>query len=171
MGVVMVKDVIVFLEQRTGAKAFGNLSAPLYPVGVAVYCFEGIGMVLPLESETKDKTNYGKVVFLTMRFVYEIVERYFTGGRFCLWLRWLMVLLVSLVAISFPNFTDFLSLVRNSICCGLEFVLPSLFHLLVFKEMVGWKGVSSDIVIMILGIVLAVSGTWYSLMEMFSVKV
>ncbi|KAK6946542.1 Amino acid transporter, transmembrane domain [Dillenia turbinata] len=226
MGVVVVKDVIIIAEQRPVAKAFGDLSALLYCVGVAIYCFEGVGMVLPLESETKDKKKYGKVVFLTMLSiaftygafgvlcyfafgertkeivtanfgpgvintlvqlglcinlfmtfplmmnpVYEIVERYFTGGRFCLWLRWLMVLLVCLVAISVPNFTDFLSLVGSSICCLLGFVLPSLFHLLVFKEEVGWKGVSSDIVIMILGIVFAISGTWYSLTEMFSDKV
>ena len=108
---------------------------------------------------------------LMMNPVYEIVERRFWGGRFCLWLRWLLVLLVTLVALLVPNFADFLSLLGSSVCCGLGFVLPALFHLLVFKEEMGWAGWSVDVTIVTAGVVLAVSGTWYSLMEIFSVKV
>ncbi|MBA0682848.1 hypothetical protein Goari_024538 [Gossypium aridum] len=107
---------------------------------------------------------------LMMNPVYEIVERRFGGGRYCLWLRWLLVLIVSLVALFVPNFADFLSLIGSSVCCGLGFVLPALFHLLVFKEELGWKGWTVDVGIVTLGLVLGVSGTWSALVEMFSVK-
>lgn len=223
IGVVMVEDVLVFLKQRPAVKAFGGLSVFFYGMGVAVYSFEGVGMVLPLESEMKDKDKFGKVLALTMAFisfmyggfgalgyfafgeetkdmitanlgaglvstlvklglcvnlfftlpimmnpVYEIVERRFWGGTYCLWLRWLLVFLVSLVALSVPNFADFLSLVGSGVCCALGFVLPSLFHLLVFKDEMGWKVWSVDVAIVVLGIVLGVSGTWYALLEIFS---
>ncbi|XWS54453.1 hypothetical protein CRYUN_Cryun10bG0090500 [Craigia yunnanensis] len=226
MGVVLVEDLSLILRQSHEVMAFGGLSVFFYGMGVAVYAFEGIGMVLPIESEMKDNAKFGKILALGMGLislmygafgalgyfafgaetrdiitanlgagwvstlvqlglcinlffsfplmmnpVYEIVERRFWGGSYCLWMRWLLVLIVSLVALFVPNFADFLSLVGSSVCCGLGFVLPALFHLLVFKEELGWKGWTLDVGIVALGLVLGVGGTWYSLMEIFSVKV
>lgn len=226
MGVVMVEDVLVFIKQMPEVRAFGGMSVFFYGMGVAVYAFEGIGMVLPLEAEAKDKDKFDGIlgwcmVFIALMYggfgvfgyfafgedtkdiitanlgdgvisalvqlglcinlfftfplmmnpVYEIVERRFWGGEYCLWLRWLLVLVVSLVALSVPNFADFLSLVGSSVCCGLGYVLPAWFHLLVFKEEMGWKQWCLDVGITIMGIVLGVSGTWCALVEMFSVKV
>ncbi|KAJ4715833.1 putative Amino acid transporter [Melia azedarach] len=224
MALVMIDDVVVFMKHnRPEVMAFGTLSVFFYGIGVAVYCFEGVGMVLPLESEMKKKENFGKILWLSIAFiavmyggfgvlgyfafgnqtkdiitsnlgngfvsilvqlglcinlfftfplmmhpVYEIVERRFWNGEYCLWLRWLLVLFVSLVALFVPNFTDFLSLVGSSVCCGLGFVLPNVFHLLVFKEEMGWKWWCSDIGIAILGVVLGVSGTWYAVLEIIS---
>ncbi|XP_030923754.1 amino acid transporter AVT3C-like [Quercus robur] len=225
MGVVMVEDVMIFLQNRPALEAFGGLSVFLYGVGVAVYAFEGVGMVLPLESEAKDKDKFGKVLGLCMTFisllyggfgvlgyfafgdetkdiittnfgqglisilvqlglcvnlfftmplmmnpVYEVVERRFCDSRFCLWLRWVMVLVVSLVALLVPNFADFLSLVGSSVCVVLGFVLPALFHLLVFKVEMGWKGIVLDGCVLVLGVVIAVTGTWSSLMEILAPK-
>ncbi|KAM2041664.1 hypothetical protein FF1_035203 [Malus domestica] len=58
MGVVMVEDVVVMLQKMPEVKAFGDLSLFFYRLGVAVYSFEGVGMVLPLESEAKDKERF-----------------------------------------------------------------------------------------------------------------
>ena len=223
MGVVMAKDVMIFLEQRPNLRAFGGFSVFFYGMGVAVYAFEGIGMVLPLESEAKDKDKFGKVLGLSMAFislmyggfgalgyfafgeetkdiittnlgqslvsslvqiglcvnlfftfplmmnpVYEVVERRFCDGSYCIWLRWAVVLAVSLVALMVPNFADFLSLVGSSVCCVLGFALPALFHLIVFKNTLSRKGIAMDVGIMVLGLVFAVSGTYSSLMEIFS---
>lgn len=107
---------------------------------------------------------------LMMNPVYEVVERRFCDSRFCLWLRWVMVLVVSLVALLVPNFADFLSLVGSSVCVVLGFVLPALFHLLVFKEEMGWKGIILDGCVLVLGVVIAVTGTWSSLMEILAPK-
>lgn len=223
MGVVMVKDVVIFLEQRPALRAFGGFSVFFYGMGVAVYAFEGIGMVLPLESEAKDKDKFGKVLGLSMAFisvmyggfgalgyfafgeetkdiittnlgqgllstlvqlglcinlfftfplmmnpVYEVVERRFCDGAYTIWLRWLVVLGVSLVALMVPNFADFLSLVGSSVCCVLGFVLPALFHLMVFKSHLSRKGIALDVALIVLGLVFAVSGTWSSLVEIVS---
>lgn len=69
MGVVLVEDVITFLEKAPTLQAFGGFSVLLYGVGVAVYAFEGIGMVLPLESEAAEKDKFGKTLGLAMGFI------------------------------------------------------------------------------------------------------
>ncbi|KAK4405400.1 Amino acid transporter AVT3C [Sesamum angolense] len=226
MGVVMVQDALVFAKQMPLVEAFGTLSTFFYGLGVAVYSFEGIGMALPLESEMKDKSKFGKILGLTMIFiaamyggfgalgyfafgentrdiitanmgkgllsslvqvglcinlfftfplmmnpVYEVFERRFWDGKYCLWMRWMLVLAVSLVALFVPNFADFLSLVGSSTCCVLGFVLPALFHYLAFKDEMNWRRASADVGIIALGVFLGVTGTWYSLLEIFSVKV
>ena len=64
-----VEDVMIFTNQWPVLKAFGDFSVFSYGIGVAVYAFEGIGMILPLESETKDQDNFGKVLGLCMAFI------------------------------------------------------------------------------------------------------
>ncbi|KAI5679589.1 hypothetical protein M9H77_00816 [Catharanthus roseus] len=105
---------------------------------------------------------------LMMNPVYEVFERRFWDGMYCLWLRWLLVLVVTLLALLVPNFADFLSLVGSSSCCVLGFVLPALFHYLIFKEETDRKGALFDLSIIIVGAVLGVSGTWYSLVEILT---
>ncbi|XP_020552964.1 amino acid transporter ANTL1-like isoform X2 [Sesamum indicum] len=225
MGVVMVQDALVFAKQMPLVEAFGTLSTFFYGLGVAVYSFEGVGMALPLESEMKDRSKFGKILGLTMIFiaamyggfgalgyfafgdntkdiitanmgkgllsslvqvglcinlfftfplmmnpVYEVFERRFWDGKYCLWMRWMLVLAVSLVALFVPNFADFLSLVGSSTCCVLGFVLPALFHYLAFKDEMNWRRASADVGIIALGVFLGVTGTWYALLEIFSVK-
>jgi solute carrier family 36 (proton-coupled amino acid transporter) len=82
MGVVMVEDVFVFLENRPPLKTFGGLSVFLYGLGVAVYSFEGIGMVLPLESEAKDKDKFGGVLGLGMFLIFLLYGGFATLGYF-----------------------------------------------------------------------------------------
>jgi len=223
--VVMVEDVFVFMQNKPNLEAFKGFGVFFYGIGVAVYAFEGIGMVLPLESETKDKEKFGRVLglgmgmisilfgafgvlgyfafgeetkdiitnnlgqgvigvmvqlglcinlFITfplmMNPVYEVFERRFCGSRYCLWVRWLLVLVVSLVALLVPNFADFLSLVGSSVCVVLGFVLPALFHCIVFKEELGWRCLVSDGAIMVFGFVVAVYGTYTSVSEILSPK-
>ncbi|XP_059659803.1 amino acid transporter AVT3B-like [Cornus florida] len=69
IGVVMVEDVLIFLKQRPVLQTFGGFSVFFYGMRVAVYAFEGIGMVLPLESEMKDRSKFGKILGLTMAFI------------------------------------------------------------------------------------------------------
>ncbi|KAF7809582.1 amino acid transporter AVT3C-like [Senna tora] len=223
--VVMVEDVFVFMKNKPDLEAFGGFSVLFYGLGVAVYAFEGIGMVLPLESEARDKEKFGRVLGLGMTVisllfgafgalgyfafgnetkdiittnlgqglvstlvqlglsinlfftfplmmnpVYEVVERRFWDSRYCLWLRWLIVLGISLVALLVPNFADFLSLVGSSVCVVLGFVLPALFHCMVFKDEFGWKCMVCDGAIVVFGFIVAVSGTLSSLMEIFASK-
>ncbi|KAL5100066.1 hypothetical protein RYX36_004393 [Vicia faba] len=194
--VVMVEDVFVFMNNRPSLDSFKGFSVFFYGIGVAVYAFEGIGMVLPLESETKNKEKFGRVLGLGMGMISllfgafgllgyfsfgeetkDIITtnlgqglRRFWDSRYCLWLRWLLVLVVSLVALFVPNFADFLSLVGSSVCVVLGFVLPALFHCMVFKEELGWRCMVSDGAIMVFGFVVAVYGTYSSVSEILSPK-
>ncbi|KAK6797888.1 hypothetical protein RDI58_005590 [Solanum bulbocastanum] len=155
LGVVMVEDVLIYLKNRPSLEMFGGFSVFFYCLGVAVFAFEGMGMVLSLESETRDKNKFGKILGLSVAFVaflygafgalgyfafgeetkdiittnfrqgslsslvqlglcinlflafplmmnpvYEVMERRFNEGRYCLWLRWLVVLTVCCVALT-----------------------------------------------------------------------
>ncbi|KAI3519091.1 hypothetical protein L2E82_34107 [Cichorium intybus] len=225
MGVVMVEEVIIYLNSTPVLQAFGGFSVFFYGIGVAVYAFEGVGMVLPLESEMENKNKFGKVLGITIAFiaimfasfgifgyfafgdetkdiittnlgqgwlssvvqlglclnlfftfpimmnpVFEVFERMFCEGRYSLWVRWGMVLVVSLVALSVPNFADFLSLVGSSVCIVLGFVLPALFHLMVHKNELGWIGWVKDGAFVVFGALMAITGTWTSLLEILGTK-
>lgn len=50
-------------------KTFGGSNVFFYGLSVAVYAFEGIGMVLPLESKAKDKKKFGGVLALAMMII------------------------------------------------------------------------------------------------------
>ena len=78
-----------------------------------------------------------------------------------------MVLAISLVALLVPNFAVFLSLVGSSVYVVLSFVLPAMFHCMVFREELGWRCVLWDGAIAVLGFVIAVTGTFTSVMERF----
>ncbi|XP_078448437.1 amino acid transporter AVT3B-like [Wolffia australiana] len=69
MGVVMTDDVTSFLRRAPAAEAFRGWSAVFYGIGVAVFAFEGIGMALPLESETADKAKFGRTLGGSLCFI------------------------------------------------------------------------------------------------------
>ncbi|KAG9145224.1 hypothetical protein Leryth_008177 [Lithospermum erythrorhizon] len=63
---VMVEDVMIFLQSKPIVQAFGSVSVFFYGLGVSVYAFEGIGMVLPLEAKAKDKQRFGKILGISI---------------------------------------------------------------------------------------------------------
>lgn len=69
MGVVLGQDVSTWLAEKPPVFAFGGPAELLYGLGVAVYAFEGIGMVLPLEAESADKLKFGGTLGLSMVFI------------------------------------------------------------------------------------------------------
>ncbi|KAL6652217.1 hypothetical protein ACP70R_011142 [Stipagrostis hirtigluma subsp. patula] len=223
MGVVLGQDASIWLANKPPVFAFAGPAELLYGLGVAVYAFEGIGMVLPLEAEAADKRRFGGTLALSMAFiavmyglfgamgylafgaatrdiittnlgtgwlsvavqlglcinlfftmpvmmnpVYEVAERLLCGKRYAWWLRWILVVVVGLMAMLVPNFADFLSLVGSSVCVVLGFVLPAAFHLKVFGAEIGWPGLVADVAVIVIGVALAVSGTWTSLAQIFS---
>ncbi|GAU50995.1 hypothetical protein TSUD_186240 [Trifolium subterraneum] len=120
MGVVIVEDIFVFLENRPPLKTFGGLSVFLYGIGVAVYAFEGFAALsyFAFGEETQGiiTTNLGHGM------------------------------LSALVVVGFGgNFGG------------------------TFDEL-GWRCLIWDGAIVVFGIVIAVSGTWSCLMDIFSPK-
>ncbi|RLN07397.1 hypothetical protein C2845_PM11G30550 [Panicum miliaceum] len=160
MGVVLGQDVAAWLAKPPPVVAFGGPGALLYGLGVSVYAFEGIGMLGLC-------INLFFTMPVMMNPVYEVAERLLHGKRYCWWLRWLLVVVVGLAAMYVPNFTDFLALVGSSVCVLLGFVLPASFHLKVFGAEMAWHGVLSDVLLVVLGLALAVFGTYTSLLQIF----
>ena len=71
------------------------------------------------------------------------------------------------VAFWSAHFAVFLSLVGSSVYVVLSFVLPAMFHCMVFREELGWRCVLWDGAIAVFGFVIAVTGTFTSVMERF----
>uniref|UniRef100_A0A0E0KU07 Amino acid transporter transmembrane domain-containing protein n=1 Tax=Oryza punctata TaxID=4537 RepID=A0A0E0KU07_ORYPU len=69
MGVVLGQDVSTWLANKPPVFTFAGPTELLYGLGVAVYAFEGIGMVLPLEAEAADKRKFGGTLALSMAFI------------------------------------------------------------------------------------------------------
>ncbi|KAJ8544749.1 hypothetical protein K7X08_017332 [Anisodus acutangulus] len=188
MGVVIVEDVLIFLKNRPVLEAFGGFSVFFYGLGVSVYAFEGVGMVLPLEAEMKDKDKFGKILGLSMAFISLMYGSFGVLGYFAFGeetkdiittnlgrgllstLVQIGLCIITLVALMVPNFADFLSLVGSSVCIVLGFVLPAVFHLIVFKKELGWHGLTFDAALVLMGAVLAVYGTYSSMLEIFGIK-
>ncbi|KAJ8752750.1 hypothetical protein K2173_007060 [Erythroxylum novogranatense] len=193
MGVVMTENEMFYLKNRPPLEAFSGFSVFFYSLGVVVYAFEGIDMMLPLQYEAKHKAKFGKVSTLYMTFIAllygrfrvlgyfasgdntkdviglcvnlfftfplmmnpvdEVIEMRCCGSRYFLWLRWVAVLRVSLIALLVPNFADFLALVGSSGVCITCF-----------------RGFILDSAIIAFGSIVAVSGTWISLLEILATK-
>ena len=62
----MVKDVLRYVKNTPNLKAFTGFSMIPYDVGVAIYTFEGGGMVLPMELVVDQKHKFGQILGLTM---------------------------------------------------------------------------------------------------------
>ncbi|KAG5623162.1 hypothetical protein H5410_008380 [Solanum commersonii] len=213
LGVVMVEDVLIYLKNRPSLEMFGGFSVFFYGLGVAVFAFEGMGMVLPLESETRDKNKFGKILGLSVAFVSflygafgalgyfafgeetkDIITTNFRQGslsclvqlglcinlflafplmmnpvyEILLVVEMAVVLTVCCVALTVPNFADFMSLVGSSVSVVLGFVLPAFFHLIVFKDELGWYSLALDAAFIFMGTAFAVYGTSSSLAKIFS---
>ncbi|CAL9077403.1 unnamed protein product [Musa acuminata var. zebrina] len=69
MGVVIAEDASILLSNPPPVRAFTGPSVLLYGIGVAVYAFEGVGMVIPLEAEAGDKANFGNTLGFSMALI------------------------------------------------------------------------------------------------------
>ncbi|GAB4848378.1 Amino acid transporter avt3a [Ancistrocladus abbreviatus] len=122
MGVVIVEDVMVFLKNRPVVQAFGGWNVLFYCVGVCVYAFEGVGMVLPLESEAGDRDKFGKTLGLSMGFISLLYGGFGTLGYFAFGdqTRDIITTNIGVGLIS--------TLVQVGLCINLFFTFPLMMH-------------------------------------------
>ncbi|XVF44700.1 hypothetical protein PTKIN_Ptkin02bG0145100 [Pterospermum kingtungense] len=149
MGVVLVEDLSLIMKQRHDVMAFGGLSAFFDGLGVAVFAFEGIGMVLPIESEMKDNAKFGKILALSMGLISLMYGAFGALGYFAFGAETKDIITANLG----PSWRGDLG-EAITVC----------------EEELGWKGWGLDIGITALGLFLGVLGTWYALMKILSVK-
>ncbi|KAM2248766.1 hypothetical protein FF1_003629 [Malus domestica] len=145
---------------------------------VAVYSFEGVGMVLPLESEAKDKDKFGKVLAWTMTFISLMYGSFGALGYFAFGDQTKDMITANYGAGLIST------LVKLGLVVNLFFTLPIMMNpVYEIVERRFWGGRyclwmrwvlgqwCSDVSILVLGVVLAVSGTWSALQEMIAAKV
>jgi len=66
MLMVMVEDVLQYMKNIPSLEAFTGFSTIPYGIGVAIYAFEGVGMVVPLEAEADKKHKFGRILGLAL---------------------------------------------------------------------------------------------------------
>ncbi|MCO5560401.1 hypothetical protein L7F22_014016 [Adiantum nelumboides] len=224
MAVVMQQDVATIMSKGIASISMSQgLSTLPFAVGVAIYAYEGVALVLPLESSMKERKNFGRVLglamvcittlyisfgllgylafgdetldivtlnlglgwktaavkiglciglfftFAVMMFpVHEVMEKRVLRGRSSMLLRASIVLVAALCAVAVPHFAVFLSLVGNSVCCGLAFVVPAVFHIKASRENISKSILGLDYLIIGFGVVYGVWGTISSLQDILS---
>lgn len=69
MLIVMVEDVLQYMKNTPNLEAFTGFGMIPYGIGVAIYAFEGIGMMIPLEVEADKKHKFGQILGLAIVFI------------------------------------------------------------------------------------------------------
>ena len=64
--IVMAEDFLQYVKNTPNLEAFTGFSMIPYDVGVTIYTFEGVGMVLPLELVADQKHKFGLILGPTM---------------------------------------------------------------------------------------------------------
>ncbi|KAH7442076.1 hypothetical protein KP509_03G069200 [Ceratopteris richardii] len=215
MALVMQQDVVTMISKGVcSVSVYNSLKTLPFAIGVAIYAYEGIALVIPLESSMLEREKFGKVLglamvsitalyitfglfgylafgeetldivtmnlepglkttlvklglcvgllftFAVMMFpVHQVMEQRLVRGKPNTLLRIVVVLMATLCATAVPRFGDFLSLVGNSVCCALAFVVPSCFHMKAHRDDISKSMLCIDYIIMIFGTAYGVWGT------------
>lgn len=87
-------------------------------------------------------------------FIHEPEKKFWKGNI----LRFIVVLCTGAIVIAIPNFTNLMALIGASCCTMLAFILPGLFHMIIFKGSSTLSLQAFDIFLILLGIIGAVIG-------------
>eukprot|EP00891_Asterochloris_glomerata_P007096 jgi/Astpho2/7096/Aster-01925 len=66
---VVVWDEFGRLEKGTHIRLFSSLGSLPFLFGVVIYCYEGVGMILPIESSMKEREHFGPVLSGTIALI------------------------------------------------------------------------------------------------------
>jgi proton-coupled amino acid transporter len=76
--------------------------------------------------------------------------------------------MTGVVVLSIPSFSDLMALVGATCCMLLLFILPGLFHYILFRGQVSQVDTAIDIFLVILGIIGAILGTADALQRIYA---
>lgn len=201
-------------------KNFSLGGLPFY-LGVAIYCYEGAGLILSLEASVAKevRSSFRRIFMLALTsctllycafgvsgylsfgpetqsiitlnlpagvfpfvvkgclcfslyFTYpvmmfpvsKILERMFCSapdnGNYIIGtaLRIGLVILSGLIVVVIPNFSTLMALIGSSCCTLLAFILPGIFHYVLFRDKLTKWGMALDIFLILLGIIGTVIG-------------
>ncbi|KAE9204935.1 hypothetical protein PF004_g17703 [Phytophthora fragariae] len=121
LGLLVVLNIdLGYMEQdHDDIEAIGVVSAVPFFFGVASYCFEGVGMVLPLENSMQNKRNFTPILVCT---VVIITALYATFGV-CGYLAFGNDT-DAVITLNFEGGGGLVTLVKVFLCLGLFFTYP-----------------------------------------------
>ncbi|GMF29120.1 unnamed protein product [Phytophthora lilii] len=121
MGLLVVLNIdLTYMERdHDNIEAIGVVSAVPFFFGVASYCFEGVGMVLPLENSMQNKRNFTPILVCT---VVIITTLYSTFG-ICGYLAFGNET-DAVITLNFEGSGGLVTLVKVFLCLGLFFTYP-----------------------------------------------
>ncbi|KAJ8774848.1 hypothetical protein K2173_018107 [Erythroxylum novogranatense] len=181
MDVVITEGVMFYLKNRPPLETFSGFLVFFYGLGVVVYAFEGIGMVLPLKSEAKHKAKFGKVLALCTTFIALLCGRfgvlsYFAFGddtKDIITINLGVGILSALVMERRYYGSRYSLRLRWVAILGVSLIallVPNFVDFLALVGNSGWRGFILDNVIIAFGFTVAVSGAWISLLEILAAK-
>jgi len=118
LGVVYVVDFMVMGEEHEQKARYFKPEGLTYFFGVAVYCYEGIGMVIPLEDSMKAKEDFSWVLVGTMLLVSAVFLTFGMCGYMAFKDDTEGIVTLNLPGGVVSNF------VQTALCCGLLFTYP-----------------------------------------------
>ncbi|KAL4101878.1 hypothetical protein PRIC1_005626 [Phytophthora ramorum] len=121
LGLLVVLNIdLTYMElDHDSIEAVGVVSSVPFFFGVASYCFEGVGMVLPLENSMQNKRNFTPILVCT---VVIITTLYATFG-ICGYLAFGNDT-DAVITLNFSGSGGLVTLVRVFLCLGLFFTYP-----------------------------------------------
>ncbi|MGH0170879.1 UNVERIFIED_CONTAM: hypothetical protein FKN15_063049 [Acipenser sinensis] len=154
-----------------------------YPLffGTAIFSFEGIGVVLPLENQMKTPRSFHKVLYLGMAIVTCLYISLGTLGYLCFGdsigasitlnlpncckLQLCQAVLVTgVIAILVPELDLVISLVGSVSSSALALIFPPILEILTFhSEGLPWWVICKNFLISVIGLVGFVAGTYVSI--------
>lgn len=232
-GIVFYFDMEHFHLLDYHVRNYSLEGLPFY-LGVAIYCYEGAGLILSLEgSVTKELRGSFKTIFLvamvlvtslyigfgvcgylsfgpdtesiitlnlpgglfpfvvkgflcfSLFFTYPImmfpvsaiIERMFftspdtqTSYLLGCLMRGLLVLVSGLVVICIPNFSTLMALVGSGCCTMLGFILPAVFHWIIYRDDLGLCGKVFHAFLISLGVIGSIIGTLDAISRLYGDK-
>lgn len=119
MCVVMNYDVIELKQQGVGkVDAFTGWGTIPFVVGVAIYAYEGFGLVIPIESNMKDRSKFSSTLAAALGFITALFIVFAAFGYFCFGDATLDIITLNL------GQTWQTTVVKLALCFGLFFTFP-----------------------------------------------
>lgn len=119
MCVVMSYDVIEVKQEGLGnVDAFTGWSTLPFVMGVAIYAYEGFGLVIPIESQMKDRSKFGRTLAAALGFITTLFVVFAAFGYFAFGDSTLDIITLNL------GQTWQTMVVKLALCFGLFFTFP-----------------------------------------------
>ncbi|KAJ7295639.1 hypothetical protein O6H91_09G091800 [Diphasiastrum complanatum] len=119
---IVIKDDFHVMKDFNKVKAFTGWNSMPFALGVALYCFEGFGMTLPLEASLKEPQKFGQVLGLA----FASITILYLGFGFSGYLAFGETTL-DIITLNLPNDWSIIA-VKVGLCVALFFTFPVMMH-------------------------------------------